>query len=58
MKVVTHWACTHFGMTVLSEDTHSGDMLRNEIAHGVLHEICLIDKLDIPDLEADEDGQS
>lgn len=47
------WACTNFGVTATEEDIFAGEPIRNEIAHGVLHEICLISKLDIPNLERD-----
>ncbi len=43
------WACVNFGV-MIHEPVDVGDMIQSKIADGVLHEICLISNLDIPNI--------
>jgi len=54
MTVKTLWTCPNFGKTVAGEEIFAGDPIVNRIAHGVLHEICLLGDLDIPDLDEND----
>lgn len=49
MKVV--WTCPSFGISINEEPIKMGDMITTKMPTGILHEICLVDDLDMPDLE-------
>ena len=52
------WSCPSFDTFVNSERIYKGDMIAYAPARGVLHEICLVTKLDIPDLDEEKSNDS
>lgn len=51
MPVKTIWQCVSFGTTVSKEEIYEGEPVQVKLPIGILHEICLLSNLDIPDLE-------
>ena len=49
--MITIYCCTNFNKEISSAEIHVGDAIRYEIAAGPLHEICLIEGLDIRNLD-------
>ena len=49
--MITIYCCTNFDKEIASAEIHVGDAIRYEIAEGPLQEICLINDLDIPNLD-------
>ena len=55
----TQYVLINFGKTVLKEPVNIGDPITNVIVDGVLREICILDKLEMPNLDQEtvlEDG--
>jgi len=50
----TQYVLLNFGKTVLKEPVEAGDPITNVLVDGVLREICLLDDLDIPNLDKDQ----
>jgi len=49
--MITIFYCTYFDKKIADAEIHVGDAIRYEIAEGPLHEICLIDNLEMPNLD-------
>ena len=51
MDIAIEWVCLNFARTVLSRDVCAGEPIVRKWTNDILHEICLLSDLDIPDLE-------
>jgi len=54
--IKTQYFLLPFGKTITLEPICAGDAIRNEVVSGKLECICMLDNLDIPDLEAEDDS--
>ena len=51
MKI--QYVLINFGKTFAGEQISPGDLIKNVVVNDVLEEICILDNLGIPDLEAE-----